>query len=152
MQSFADFLKSTAGIASSITTIIGLLTLILWKPIKKLVDKRKEEKKKKADEEAEFRSSMLTFATSTVKRMKQIEDSIDANEKDRIRREMFTFAGECRRGEKHTLDEFRHVIALKDKYDALLKKTNDKNGIFDAEYKYIIGVYEERQKKNDFLT
>lgn len=152
MQSIAEFLKSTAGVASSIMTIIGLVTLVLWKPLKKLVDKRKEERKKKAAEETEFRNSMMTFATSTEKRMRQIEDSIDANEKDRIRREMFTFAGECRRGENHTIDEFRHVIAIKEKYDALLKKTNDRNGIFEVEYKYILGVYGEHQKTNDFLT
>ena len=84
--------------------------------------------------------------------MKKIEDSIDANEKDRIRREMFTFAAECRRGEKHTLDEFRHVISIKEKYDDLLKKTGDKNGVFNAEYDYIMDIFAECQRKNSFLT
>lgn len=152
MQSFVDFLKSASGIASSISTIIGLLALILWKPVKRIFLNRKEEKKKKADEEAAFRKSMLDFANSTNKRMTQIEDSIDANEKDRIRREMFTFAAECRRGEQHTLDEFRHVISIKEKYDDLLKKTGDKNGVFNAEYDYIMDIFAECQRKNNFLA
>lgn len=152
MQSFDQFFQTTAGIASSISTIIGLLTLILWNPIKKIILKRKEAKKKKADEEAEFRRSMLDFASSTNKRMESMEKSIDDNEKDRIRREMFTFASECRRGEKHTLDEFRHVISIKEKYDDLLTKTGDKNGVFNAEYDYIMDIFAERQRKNDFLT
>lgn len=143
-----SFITSAGGIASAITAIIGLLTLVLWKPIKKLFDK----KKKRHEEDAAFRTSMLKFADDSNKRMKTIEDAIDANEKDRIRREMFTFAAECRRGELHTLDEFRHVITIKDKYETLLKKTGDKNGVFDAEYEYIMEVYSERQRKNDFLT
>lgn len=152
MQSFADFLKSTAGIASSISTIIGLLMLILFKPIKQLIIKRKEDKKNRTEEEAAFRKSMLDFANSANKRMTQIEDAIDANEKDRIRREMFTFAAECRRGELHTLDEFRHVIAIKEKYDILLKKTGDKNGVFNAEYDFIMEIFAECQRKNNFLA
>lgn len=152
MQRFTDFLKSASGIASSISTIIGLLTLILWKPVKKIFLNRKEEKKKKADEEAAFRKSMLDFANSANMRMTQIEDSIDANEKDRIRREMFTFAAECRRGEQHTLDEFRHIISIKEKYDALLKKSGDKNGVFSAEYDFIMDIFAECQRKNNFLV
>ena len=40
---------------------------------------------------------------------------------------------------------------LNDKYKLLLKKTNDTNGVFDAEYEYILRLYRERQEKNDFL-
>ena len=80
-----------------------------------------------------------------------MQQSIDANEKDRIRWEVLDFANSCRNGIRHTKDEFQHIIALNTKYKKLLHKTNDENGVFDAEYEYILDLYAERQRKNDFL-
>ena len=85
------------------------------------------------------------------KDIESIQAAIDENEKDRIRWEVLDFANTCRNGLKHTKDEFQHVIALHDKYTALLKKTNDSNGVFDEEYAYIVRLYHERQERNDFL-
>ena len=79
------------------------------------------------------------------------QETIDENEKDRIRWEVLDFANSCRNGRRHTKDEFQHIITLNGKYKALLKKTNDENGVFDAEYEYIRDLYRERQEKNDFL-
>ena len=76
---------------------------------------------------------------------------VDENEKDRIRWEILNFANSCRNGIKHTRDEFQHIVTLRDKYQQLLEKTNDVNGVFDVEYKYILDLYAERLKKNDFL-
>ena len=73
------------------------------------------------------------------------------NEKDRIRWEILDFANSCHNGRRHTKDEFRHIDKLNKKYIELLKKTNDTNGEFDMEYKYIQALYEERTRKNDFL-
>ena len=80
-----------------------------------------------------------------------LQSTIDENEKDRIRWEVLDFANACRNGRKHTKDEFQHIITLNGKYKELLKKTDDKNGVFDAEYAYILDLYKERQQKNDFL-
>lgn len=77
--------------------------------------------------------------------------SIDQNQKDRIRWQVLDFANSCREGRKHSKDEFQHVITLNDKYKKLLKKTDDKNGVFDAEYDFIQSIYKERQEKNDFV-
>lgn len=77
---------------------------------------------------------------------------IEENEKDRIRWEILDFANSCRNGRKHTKDEFQHIITLNDKYKALLEKTKDKNGVFEAEYKYILYLYNKRLEKNDFLA
>lgn len=73
------------------------------------------------------------------------------DEKDRIRWEILDFANSCRNGRKHTKDEFEHIIELNDKYKKLLKETNDKNGVFEAEYDYIYETFKERQRLNDFL-
>lgn len=76
---------------------------------------------------------------------------VDENEKDRIRWEILNFANSCRNGIKHTRDEFQHIVTLRDKYQKLLEKTKDVNGVFDVEYKYILELYAERLEKNDFL-
>lgn len=80
-----------------------------------------------------------------------LEASIDANEKDRIRWEILDFANSCRNDHKHSRDEFQHIVDLNDKYKKLLKKTGDSNGVFDIEFKFIQDLYAERLEKNDFL-
>lgn len=77
--------------------------------------------------------------------------AIDENEKDRIRWEILGFANSCHNGRNHTKDEFDHIMALNDKYKKLLKKTDDCNGVFDIEYKYISKLYEEKRNNNTFL-
>lgn len=77
--------------------------------------------------------------------------TIDDNEKDRIRWEVLDFANSCRNDRRHSKDEFEHIVALNKKYNGLLKKTSDSNGVFEAEYEYIEDLYKERLRKNDFL-
>ena len=80
-----------------------------------------------------------------------VQIAIDENEKDRIRWEVLDFANSCRNGQKHTRDQFQHIITLNDKYRALLAKSDDTNGVFDEDYAYIVKLYRERLEKNDFL-
>ena len=46
-------------------------------------------------------------------RLDAVEKKIDENEIDRIRWEILEFANTCRKGERHTKDEFTHIIAQK---------------------------------------
>ena len=85
------------------------------------------------------------------KDLQAIRDQVDENEKDRIRWEVLDFANSCRNGRRHTKDEFQHIITLNSKYKSLLIKTHDENGVFDAEYAYILDLYKEHQVRNDFL-
>lgn len=85
------------------------------------------------------------------KRLDEQRHSIDDNEMDRIRWEVLDFANACRNHIKHTKDEFQHIIDLNTKYHALLDKYGEKNGVFDAEYKYILELYQRCQRENDFL-
>lgn len=82
---------------------------------------------------------------------KEQQATIDENEKDRIRYEVLDFANSCRRGVHHTKDEFEHIISLHSKYERLLKKTNDENGVFTEEYKYILEIYHECQREDKFV-
>lgn len=83
--------------------------------------------------------------------IQEMNKDIDENEKDRIRWQVLDFANSCRNGRRHTKDEFQHIITLNDKYTELLKRTNDKNGYFDEEYKYIQELFHDCQSKNNFL-
>lgn len=91
------------------------------------------------------------FLGSVRKDLQRLQEAVDENEKDRIRWEVLDFANACRNGRRHTKDEFQHIITLNAKYKALLRKTDDTNGVFDAEYDYVLRLYHERQEKNDFL-
>ena len=86
-----------------------------------------------------------------ITKVNNLESNIDSNEKDRIRWEILEFANSCRNERKHSRDEFQHIVDLNDKYKCLLKKTEDTNGVFDIEFKYIQDLYAERLAKNDFL-
>lgn len=86
-----------------------------------------------------------------ITKVDKLENSIDTNEKDRIRWEILDFANSCRNNCQHTRDEFQHVVDLNDKYKKLLRKTGDTNGVFDIEFRYIQDLYAERLEKNDFL-
>lgn len=85
------------------------------------------------------------------KRADEQRRSIDENEMDRIRWEIFDFANECRNGILHTKDEFQHIISLNTKYHTLLDKYDEENGVFDAEYAYILDLYKKCQRENSFL-
>ena len=81
-----------------------------------------------------------------------IQKQVNENEKDRIRWEILDFANSCRNGKLHTKEEFKHIIELNDKYKNLLVITDDKNGVFEADYEFIKKLYAERLEKNDFLS
>ena len=84
-------------------------------------------------------------------RLDAVEKKIDENEIDRIRWEILEFANTCRKGERHTKDEFTHIIAQNDKYHKILNAYNMTNGQIDADYEYIEGLYKRCQEQNDFL-
>lgn len=84
--------------------------------------------------------------------VEKLQEDVDANEKDRIRWEILDFANSCRHGVEHSHDEFRHITDLHDKYQLLLEKTGDKNGVFNTEYQWIESLYKEKLAKNDFAN
>lgn len=104
--------------------------------------------KKTTELESTITSVQNDFKTETTAIIK----GIDENEKDRIRWEVLNFANSCRNGRRHTKDEFQHIIALNDKYKTLLEKTNDKNGVFEVEYQYILNLYNKYLREDDFLS
>ena len=144
-------LSAFSAIAVSLTAIIGLLSLV-FKPIRKIIiwvykrvtgakDKNEAVLKRIADVETTLSNKVDEVRVDLTQMIQEVSDSNDKNEKNRIRWEILDFANSCKNGREHTQDEFRHVIELKDEYEALLKKTGEKNGYFDAEFEYILHLY-----------
>lgn len=94
---------------------------------------------------------VLKQISALQKRADEQRKSIDENEMDRIRWEVFAFANACRNHVRHTKDEFQHIISLNTKYHALLEAHGIENGVFDEEYAYILELYHRCQVENDFL-
>lgn len=148
MEAFVDWIKTAGGIASAITAILGLATVILWKPIRSTVKRRKV----RIEEEKAFRTQMLGKMDALNANMKALEQKQDESDMNFIRYEMFDFAASCRRGEGHSHEEFLHIFEINDNYNELLKKTGSTNGKFAMAYRYITSVYDEKVKTNDFLN
>lgn len=81
----------------------------------------------------------------------EIEKAMDTNEKDRIRFEVLAFADSCRNHVKHSKEQFEHILALNDKYQKLLEKTNDSNGVFESDFEFIKEIYGECLRENKFI-
>lgn len=85
------------------------------------------------------------------KKLDQINTTIDQNEIDRIRWEILNFSNSCRNDERHSKDEFEHIITLHEKYQKIIEARHMKNGLIDVEYQYIEGLYRKCLEKNSFI-
>ena len=70
---------------------------------------------------------------------------------DAIKAEIFRFYNECQKRERHSEGEFNHIIQRNKKYEKLMEELKEPNGVYEMEYKYIMGIYEKCQEENDFL-
>lgn len=79
-----------------------------------------------------------------------IQRAIDAA--DNIKAEIFNFYNECQRRQRHSEAEFIYIIQQNKKYEELLKVTNDPNGVYEAEYEYILQIFHKCQEEKDFYV
>lgn len=70
---------------------------------------------------------------------------------DSIKAEVFRFYNECQKKQRHSEAEFHYIIQQNAKYERLLKETNEPNGVYEMEYKYILEIYKKCQEEKDFL-
>lgn len=162
INQFVPILQTFSAMAVSLTAIITLLSLV-FKPVRQCVvfvfkrithNKDRDEKliKKISEVEETFTVRMDNLESTLSTKIQSVSDRNDENEKDRIRWEILDFANSCRNGRRHSKEEFVHVIELKEKYERLLEKSGDSNGVFEEDFKYIEKLYAERLEKNDFLA
>ena len=97
-------------------------------------------------------AEVMTEVKNLDKLVKEQGKDIQRNEMDRIRWEVLDFANSCRNGRKHTKNEFAHIIDLNKKYEALLEKTGEENGVFEADYAYVMEIYNHCLKENSFIA
>ena len=157
VNAIVPILQTFSAMAVSLTAIIGLLSLV-FKPARQGVvwvykkvshNKDRDEKliKKMNDMEQTFTTRVDNLESILSKKIQDVSDRNDENEKDRIRWEILDFANSCRNNRKHSKEEFNHIIELKVKYEKLLEKSGDENGVFEEDYRYIQGLY----ASGDFL-
>lgn len=70
---------------------------------------------------------------------------------DAVKAEIFRFYNECQKGQRHSEGEFNHIIQQNEKYEKLVEETGEPNGVYEMEYKYIMGIYQKCQQEKDFL-
>ena len=85
------------------------------------------------------------------KKQAEIERQQAIDTADTIKAEVFNFYNECKRGLKHSEAEFNHIVQQKKKYLAIIEVTKEPNGVYEAEYEYIMEIFKEAMAKNDFL-
>lgn len=85
------------------------------------------------------------------KKQAEIEKQQAIDTADTIKAEVFSFYNECKRGLKHSEAEFNHIAQQNKKYLAIIEVTKEPNGVYEAEYEYIMEIFKEAMAKNDFL-
>ncbi len=78
-----------------------------------------------------------------------LQEAIDVA--DSIKTQIFSFYHELQKpGIRHSEAEFNQIIALNEKYEKLVERTKQPNGVYEAEFKYIMKVFHQCQETNDF--
>lgn len=80
-----------------------------------------------------------------------LRQDFDGQQMNSIRSDVLRFADSCLKGEKHTKEEFDHIINLNKQYEELVKKYRIKNDVYKESYEYIMRIYRRRLDKRDFL-
>lgn len=86
-----------------------------------------------------------------VKKQGEMQRQMAIDAADVIKAEIFSFYNECQKGQRHSEGEFHHIIQQNKKYELLIEETKEPNGVYEAEYKYILAIYEKCQREKDFL-
>lgn len=107
--------------------------------------------KKMNEEVMEEIKSLKKSDEEICKKQAEIERQQAIDTADTIKAEVFSFYNECKRGLKHSEAEFNHIAQQNKKYMAIIEVTKEPNGVYEAEYEYIMEIFKEAMTKNDFL-
>ena len=155
LQTIIDFIsRLTIGeiIGDSVAILFILTSLveitpIKWNPLTSILSWLGNRINKDLTREVE---GLSTSVKEQAKKVDALDEKIDMNEIDHIRWEILNFANGCRHEQKHSKDEFEHIINLHQKYGEILDARHLKNGLISLEYEYIEDIYRRRLEKNDF--
>lgn len=82
--------------------------------------------------------------------LNQLENDFIEHKVDSWRTEILSFQSSCINHERHTKEEFDHVIDTLAKYDKYIKDHKLTNGQVDVAHEYIVDIYKECMRTNDF--
>ncbi len=118
---------------------------------KKMTAPLSEEIKKNQKETNEKLEQIENKQAELEKKIEELslQEAIDVA--DSIKTQIFSFYHELQKpGIRHSEAEFNQIIALNEKYEKLVARTKQPNGVYEAEFKYIMQVFRQCQETNDF--
>ena len=88
-------------------------------------------------------TAIIALITNKNNRLEEISNKIDNNEKDHLRFEILSFAGDLRNGVVKTRQEFETIFAFYDKYEEIITALKVHNGYVDSEFDFIKEKFKE---------
>lgn len=139
-MTIGELIGSGAVIVLIFTTLIEI-TPIKWNPLTSILSWLG----------TRMNGKLIAKVDKQEQKIDALDKKIDMNEIDHIRWEILNFANSCRNHQRHTKDEFEHIINLHEKYTEILAERDMTNGLITIEYEFIEGIYKHCLEKNDFL-
>lgn len=84
------------------------------------------------------------------KQLDELQKEVTEFKVDSWRTEILNFSDTCMNHQRHTKEQFDHVIETLDRYDKYIKKKEEVNGQVDVAHEYILEVYKQCIRENDF--
>ena len=80
----------------------------------------------------------------------QLQKDFMDHKVDSWRMEILEFQNSCIEHKRHTKEEFCHIVDVLTKYDKYIKDNDLQNGQVDIAHEYILEIYKECLRTNDF--
>ena len=81
----------------------------------------------------------------------ELKKDFESKKAEDMRWEILNFANSCRRGVEHGNDAWRHTMSQLAEYESYTEKKHITNGVIEEDAHYLRELYQERNRKNDFL-
>ena len=146
-MSIGEIIAAAGGTIALVSTFVEVSKIKInpWSSLFKWIGSKMMEDVKTEIKEIKDEQKELAKKQEELKRQRAI-DAADA-----IKAEIFKFYNECQKGQRHSEAEFNHIIQQNKKYEDLIEETGEENGVYTAEYKYILTIYTKCQLEKDFL-
>lgn len=146
-MSIGEIIAAAGGAIALVSTFVEVSKIKInpWSSLLKWIGSKMMEDVKTEIKEIKDEQKELAKKQEELKRQRAI-DAADA-----IKAEIFKFYNECQKGQRHSEAEFNHIIQQNKKYEDLIEETGEENGVYTAEYKYILTIYTKCQLEKDFL-
>lgn len=112
-----------------ICEVIGAVAMIIVALISKNTNKKVDK--------------ISTLKEEFKKEIGTVSQKIDSNEKDYLRFQILSFAGDLRNGIKKTRQEFETIFTFYDKYEEIINELGMHNGYLDSEFDFVKEEYKK---------